>query len=48
MLAIVATNQHILMCGELASAPLLRSMLRVPVLTYITYLIKNIMDELKA
>ena len=48
ILAMVATSQHILMCGDIESAPLLRRMLRVPLLIYITYLIKNIIDELNA
>jgi len=48
ILAMVATSQHILMCGDIESAPLLRRMLRVPLLIYMTYLIKNIIDELNA
>ena len=48
ILAIVATSQHILKAGTRANDPLFNKIFRVPEIVYITYLQKNIMEDLNA
>ena len=48
ILAIVATSQHKLNAGTRVNDPLFNKIFRVPEIVYITYLQKNIIDDLKA
>ena len=48
ILAIVATSQHRLKAGTRVSDPLFNKIFRVPEIVYITYLQKNIIEDLNA